>query len=105
ATCGFARCAGAGRAPAANLDHASHTPPVLTRTWFHTGAFADGRRVSQQFDHEYYREGDPSEKLGGLSDEALRAQSLVDTTLPDTIRLADGSRVSYSLPPAENCGD
>jgi RHS repeat-associated protein len=97
----FATLTAGGTAPAANLDPASHTPPVLTRTWFHTGAFADGRRVSQQFDHEYYREGDPSEKLGGLSDEALRAQSLVDTTLPDAIRLADGSRVSYSLTPDE----
>ncbi|MGH9754610.1 MAG: toxin TcdB middle/C-terminal domain-containing protein, partial [Blastocatellia bacterium] len=90
-----------GTLPAANLDPASHTPPVLTRTWFHTGAFVDGRRVSKQFESEYYREGDISEKLAGLSDEQLRAQSLADTTLPDALRRADGSRIAYSLTPDE----
>ena len=40
---------------------ASHVPPVLTETWFHTGAFLDESRISQQFEHEYYREGDTSE--------------------------------------------
>ena len=27
-----------------NWDQRSWSPPVLTRTWFHTGAFAAGRR-------------------------------------------------------------
>ena len=31
---------------AANLDETSHVPPVLTRTWFHTGVFFDRERVS-----------------------------------------------------------
>ena len=34
-----------------NVDAASHVPPVLTRTWFHTGAYLDGAaRSSRQFD-------------------------------------------------------
>ena len=31
-------------APATNVDATSHVPPVLTRTWFHTGACADRER-------------------------------------------------------------
>ncbi len=87
-----------GELPAAsNLDPASHTPPVLTRTWFHTGAFVGEQRISRQFEREYYREGDASEKLAGLGDEQLRAQSLDDTALPNTLLRADGSRIPYSL--------
>lgn len=32
---------------AANLDAATHLPPVLTRTWFHTGVYLGGARVSR----------------------------------------------------------
>ena len=46
----------------ATIDEASHIPPVLTRTWFHTGAYIDGDRISRQFEREYYREP-------GLTDE------------------------------------
>ncbi|GAA0915238.1 SpvB/TcaC N-terminal domain-containing protein [Virgisporangium aurantiacum] len=37
-----------------NVDAASHVPPVLTRTWFHTGAFLDRERLSTFLAHEYY---------------------------------------------------
>ena len=36
-------------------------PPVLTKTWFHTGAYLEGGRISRHFEDEYYREGDASE--------------------------------------------
>ena len=32
-----------------NWDRQSWSPPVLTRTWFHTGAFTDAPAVSQQY--------------------------------------------------------
>lgn len=57
-----------------NIDAASHVPPVLTRTWFHTGAWTEGCRVSRQFEQEYYREP-------GLSDAKFDAQLLPDTVL------------------------
>jgi RHS repeat-associated protein len=82
---------------ATNIDDASHVPPLLTRTWFHTGAFLDERRISKQFEHEYYREGDAGESLAGLTDEQLRALLLDDTRLPSTRRLADGTRTPYTL--------
>ncbi len=39
-----------------NWDQQSWSPPVLTRTWFHTGAFADALAVSQQYLSEYWTE-------------------------------------------------
>ena len=36
-----------------NLDAASYVPPVLTKTWFHTGAFIKGARISRVFAEEY----------------------------------------------------
>jgi RHS repeat-associated protein len=39
-----------------NEDAASLNPPVLTRTWFHTGAFIEAGIVSKQYAHEYWVE-------------------------------------------------
>lgn len=33
-----------------------HQPPVLTKTWFHTGAFFDRTRILNQFQSEYYQD-------------------------------------------------
>jgi RHS repeat-associated protein len=82
---------------AINIDEASHVPPVLTRTWFHSGAYLDGSRISRQFEDEYYRESDLSEGVPGLTDAQLRAMLLDDTVLPDTIRLDDGTLVPFDL--------
>jgi RHS repeat-associated protein len=60
---------------ATNLDEASHVPPVLTRTWFHTGAWLENGTISRQFEDEYFREP-------GLDDEQRRALLLPDTLLP-----------------------
>src|SRR5215218_470580 len=40
--------------PATNLDAASHVPPVLTRTWYHTGAYQGGEQISRALAHEYH---------------------------------------------------
>jgi RHS repeat-associated protein len=59
----------------ANLDPASDLPPVLTRTWLHTGVFPAAGQVTRQLACEYYRQpggGDPD---------------LPDTALPATLRL------------------
>lgn len=58
-----------------NIDEASHIPPVLTRTWFHTGAYIGEPRISQLFQDEYYREP-------GQSDDDFLRQLLPDTVLP-----------------------
>lgn len=57
-----------------NLDPATDLPPVLTRTWLHTGVFPGEDRVTRLYAHEYYRQpggGDPS---------------LPSTPLPSTLR-------------------
>jgi RHS repeat-associated protein len=64
-------------------DAAPDAAPVLTRMWFHTGAFLGREHVSNFFAGlldgrdvgEYYREP-------GLDDAAARAQLLDDTILP-----------------------
>ncbi len=66
-----------------NADATSHVPPVLTKTWFHTGVFFGGDHISDYFAGllderdvgEYYREP-------GLSDAQARNQLLPDTILP-----------------------
>jgi RHS repeat-associated protein len=74
---------------ASNIDEASHVPPVVTKTWFHTGAYFERGRISKQFEHEYYREGDPSLGEGSLTDEQLEAMLLPDTVLPETLSIEE----------------
>jgi RHS repeat-associated protein len=58
-------------APADNWGAESNVPPVLTKTWFHTGVFLEGGRVSRHLAHEYFSApGAPS------------ATPLSDTILP-----------------------
>ncbi|MCX9012795.1 MAG: hypothetical protein OIN66_16965 [Candidatus Methanoperedens sp.] len=66
-----------------NWDEGSFVPPVLTRTWFHTGAYFEDGIISKQFEGEYYREGNPGLGEGELSEEQLKAMLLPDTVLPD----------------------
>src|SRR5262245_2519889 len=82
---------------ATNIDAASHVPPVLTKTWFHTGAFVDEARISRHFDHEYWHESDLGEGEVGLTDDELRRMLLDDTLLPSTIRRPDGTRIPWAL--------
>ncbi|MCI0647258.1 MAG: toxin, partial [Chloroflexi bacterium] len=69
-----------------NLNETSFVPPVLTRTWFHTGAYLDRGHISNYFagigpgDGEYYRE--PA-LMGDPHDSAAQALLLDDTVLPD----------------------
>lgn len=83
--------------PATNIEAASHVPPVLTRTWFHTGALTDGGRVSRHFEQDYYREGDVSLGEQDLNEAQLRSMLLDDTILPNTVRLPNGNRLTWSI--------
>jgi RHS repeat-associated protein len=67
--------------PAANWDAASSVPPVLTRTWFHTGIFPDGGQISRQMAHEYFDDRPAAEGTDWL-DKRGRIPLLVDTLLP-----------------------
>jgi hypothetical protein len=66
--------------PASNLDPASHVPPVLTKTWFHTGAFVDlGSGAASEF---WFEPG------------AVAADPAV-AVLPESVLLPDGTRIAY----------
>lgn len=75
--------AGGALPVAGNEDAASHVPPALTKTWFHTGVYLGRDHVSDFFaglldatdKGEYYREP-------GLTDAQARALLLPDTVLP-----------------------
>jgi RHS repeat-associated protein len=62
-----------------NEDASSFSPPVFTRTWFHTGAFVEAGTVSRQYAHEYWVE--PS--MRGDSPAAVAAREAL--LLPDTM--------------------
>src|SRR5262249_1656140 len=82
---------------ATNIDAASYVPTVLTKTWFHTGAYFDGDRISRHFEDEYYHEGDESEGVSGLTDQQLEAMLLPDTKVPTTLKRLDGSSIPWEL--------
>ena len=58
-----------------NEQDASHVPPVLTKSWFHTGLHLGHAHVSDCYAGEYYREP-------GLGADQSRALLLEDTVLP-----------------------
>jgi RHS repeat-associated protein len=68
-----------------NIDAASYVPPVLTKTWFHTGAFPQGPRISRVFEAEYYRESDPVTDPDGLTEDEYATMILPDTALPSDL--------------------
>jgi RHS repeat-associated protein len=78
-----------------NEDAASNLPPVLTKTWFHTGFFFEARAISTQLQSEYYTEGDPASGVSGLTPAEAQVLLLGDTVLPTTVLLADGTRIPY----------
>jgi RHS repeat-associated protein len=84
-----------------NIDPASNVPPVWTRTWFHTGTYFEGGRISRRLAAEYYDEGDSSDAITGLSEAQRDAMRLADTVMPTTLLLADGSRQDYVLSAGE----
>jgi hypothetical protein len=80
-----------------NVDAASYVPPVLTKTWFHTGAFLDGARISRVFAEEYYRESELAHGVAGLTDAQFAAMELADTILPDGLTADEAREAVRSL--------
>jgi len=69
-----------------NWDSASWCPPVLTRTWFHTGVFEEATAVSRQFAAEYWIE--PALRPGNRAADRA-AMQLPDTTVPAGLSAAE----------------
>ena len=89
-----------GGVPAAtsSLDMASAVPPILTRTWYHTGIHLGRDHVSDFFAGlldagdlgEYYREP-------GVSDSQARASRLADSELPSGLSADEEREAARSL--------
>jgi RHS repeat-associated protein len=98
----YATLINSGSMPApANVSSASDVPPMLTKTWFHTGAFFGEAAVSTYMQAEYYSEGDAAEAIDTLTTAQFDAMLLDDTVLPTAILLPDGSRLAYPFSPEE----
>jgi RHS repeat-associated protein len=65
-----------------SFDQQSFSPPVLTRTWFHTGAFRQAIAVSRQYASEYWVE--PGLRAANRAADAA-AMTLPDTVMPDNL--------------------
>jgi RHS repeat-associated protein len=95
----LAALTGSGTLPAAtNVDLTSHVPPVLTKTWFHTGIYLGRDHVSDFYaglvdahdTGEYYREP-------GLTDLQARALLLPDIELPSGLALEEEREACRAL--------
>jgi RHS repeat-associated protein len=94
----FATFAAGAQPGATNVDAASHVPPVLTKTWFHTGIYLGRDHVSDFFAGllddkdvgEYYREP-------GLTDDQARERLLPDTVLPESLTIDEEREACRAL--------
>lgn len=66
----------------ANIDEASHIPPLLTRTWYHTGQYRKNCCPTAHYKRQYYRNLDLHPSLADIV--------LLDTALPSSIRVPTG---------------
>lgn len=94
----FATFAAGAQPSATNVDAASHVPPVLTKTWFHTGIYLGRDHISNFFAGlldskdvgEYYREP-------GLTDDQAKERLLPDTVLPEKMTLEEEREACRAL--------
>lgn len=83
-----------------NIEESSHVPPVLTKTWFHTGIYLGREHVSNFFagfvnvndKGEYYREPEWYD-----DDEETRKHLLDDTMLPKELMVEEEAEACRSL--------
>jgi RHS repeat-associated protein len=85
-----------GTLSATNLDAAFYVPPVLTRTWFHTGAFIDRERISNFFAHLAPEQGGYYQEPG-LTPEQIQQLLLDDTVLPTGLTAEEEREACRSL--------
>jgi RHS repeat-associated protein len=86
-----------GSAKCTNMDPVSSLPPVLTRTWFHTGVFLKGGHTSRHLSQEYYCEGAPRKLEHCLLPDHANAMLLEDTVLPPGLTLAEAREACRAL--------
>ena len=85
-----------GALPEASNEQASfNVPPVLTKTWYHTGVFIGGGPVSRHLAHEYYRE--PHESSEMLLDDTILPAGLMPEEAREACRSLKGSMLRQEV--------
>ena len=83
---------------AANIDAASHVPPVHTKTWFHTGAYLTREQISRQHARDYYGAPAPDTAQYQANLDSFVAESLLpDTLLPEGLSADEARQACRAL--------
>lgn len=77
-----------------NIEASSHVPPVLTKTWYHTGIYLDRDHISNFFAGILLDADDPGEyyREPKLDDTQAKALLLADTELPPELSTPEEER-------------
>jgi len=81
--------------PTSNEQASFNVPPVLTKTWYHTGVFIGGGRVSRHLAHEYYRE--PHDGSEMLLDDTILPAGLMPEEAREACRSLKGSMLRQEV--------
>ena len=81
--------------PPSNENPSSNVPPVLTKTWYHTGVFIGAGRVSRHLAHEYYRE--PHESSEIQFDDTILPANLTPEEAREACRSLKGSMLRQEV--------
>ncbi len=84
---------------ATNLDAASYVPPILTKTWFHTGAWPMGAYVTRIYDQEYWSEPGltPAEAAAALLPDSPLPADLTNDEIREALRSLKGAMLRQEV--------
>ena len=71
-------------------DTLLYQPPVMTKTWFHTGSFTDKEKILTQFAHEYFAPASPSFSENTLPQPDLDSLDLAIDEYREALRSCKG---------------
>jgi RHS repeat-associated protein len=76
--------------PYITADKLLYQPPVMTKSWFHTGAFLDKEKILSQFAHEYFAPASPSFNENKLPEPDLGSLDLTIEEFKEALRSCKG---------------
>ena len=83
---------------ATNVDEGSHVPPVVTKTWFHTGAYLEEAAISLHMAQNYFGAPPLNDPDLDAKFAAFKSQYLLDdTVLPDGLTAVEQQEACRAL--------
>ncbi|MBE7170548.1 MAG: hypothetical protein INR73_08155 [Williamsia sp.] len=89
--------AGNAANPYTTDDLTLYQPPVMTKTWFHTGAVLNKEKVLTQFGHEYFAPVSESFREKGLPEPDLEGFGLNMTEYKEALRSCKGTMLRQEV--------